>query len=167
MPKRSLVNGPGSTAPALRITAALALLLLTVSGLFAQFGASGPPSHTTEKTRFAFIPIPNYSDVTGFGLGLMSSLFYPLNKNDKVSPASSTTLFGFYSSNQTWVVGAAQKLHLKEDSYRATLALATASVNFQFYDESMNQASILLSNWTNHDRRRWRTRVNRLIGELA
>ena len=135
MPKRSLVNGPGSTAPALRITAALALLLLTVSGLFAQFGASGPPSHTTDKTRFAFIPIPNYNDVTGFGLGLMSSLFYPLNKNDKVSPASSTTLFGFYSSNQTWVVGAAQKLHLKEDTYRATLALATASVNFQFYDE--------------------------------
>jgi outer membrane protein assembly factor BamA len=113
-------------------TAMFLLLLLTASGLFAQFGA---PSDTTDKTRFAFIPIPNYNEATGFGLGLMASLFYPLNKDDKISPASSTTLFGFYSSNQTWVAGAAQKMHLKEDAYRVTLALATASVNYQFYDE--------------------------------
>ncbi|MFA9454859.1 MAG: BamA/TamA family outer membrane protein [Candidatus Aminicenantaceae bacterium] len=111
------------------------LSLLTATSLTAQWDASGPPSNTTDKTRFAFIPIPNYNNATGFGLGLITSLFYPLKKADKVSPASSTTLFGFYSSNHTWVAGAAQKLYLKEDTYRATLALATASVNFQFYDE--------------------------------
>jgi outer membrane protein assembly factor BamA len=111
------------------------LYLFTAGSLAAQWDASGPPSNTTDKTRFAFIPIPNYNETTGFGLGLMTSLFYPINKADKVSPASSTTLFGFYSSNQTWVVGAAQKLHLREDTYRVILALATASVNFQFYEE--------------------------------
>ena len=129
------IKHPGSAAQALGITAGLVLLLLSVSGLFAQFDASGPSSNTTDKTRFAFIPIPNYNEATGFGLGLMATLFYPLSKDDKASPASSTTLFGFYSSNQTWVGGAAQKMHLKEDTYRLTLALATASINYQFYDE--------------------------------
>ena len=120
---------------AARCAAAALLLLLWPAGLRAQFGASGGSSDTTDRTRFAFIPIPNYNEATGFGLGLMASLFYPLDRQDTVSPASSTTLFGFYSANKTWVLGAAQRMHLKEDRYRINLALAAASVNYQFYDE--------------------------------
>ena len=91
----------------------------------------------TDKTRFAAIPIPNYNEATGFGLGLMMSLFYPVGKDDDISPPSSTTFFGYYAANKTNVLGIAQKFYLKEDKYRVMLALARASVNFQFYDENI------------------------------
>ena len=90
---------------------------------------------STKKTRFAFIPIPTYNEATGFGLGALASLFYPVSKADTISPPSSTTLFGFYAKNKTNVLGAAQKLYLKEDTYRLTMAFARASINFQYFSE--------------------------------
>jgi outer membrane protein assembly factor BamA len=92
----------------------------------------------TKKTRFAAIPIPNYNETTGFGLGLILSLYYPFDKDDEISPPSSTTFFGYYAANKTNVIGIAQKFFLKEDKYRIMLALARASINFQFYDENIS-----------------------------
>jgi outer membrane protein assembly factor BamA len=91
----------------------------------------------TNKPKFAAIPIPNYNEATGFGLGALVGLFYPVSRTDEVSPPSSTMLFGFYAENETWAFGLAQKLYLKEDKYRLTLALARASINFQYYAEAV------------------------------
>ena len=92
----------------------------------------------TKKTRFAAIPIPNYNEASGFGLGLVLSLYYPVDKDDEISPPSSTTFFGYYAANKTNVLGVAQKFYLKEDNYRIMLAFARASINFQFYDENIS-----------------------------
>ncbi len=118
-------------------------LFLLAMILVAQIGFANIPEEAkeeknkTKKTRFAAIPIPNYNEATGFGLGLMLSLYYPVDKDDEISPPSSTTFFGYYAKNKTNVVGIAQKFYLKEDKYRVTLAFARASVNFQFYDENI------------------------------
>lgn len=91
----------------------------------------------SDKPKFAAIPVPNYNKSTGFGLGAIVTLLYPMSSEDEISPPSSTTLFGFYASNKTNVFGAAQKFHLKEDKCRFTLALARASINFQYYAENI------------------------------
>ncbi len=120
-------------------------ILISLLGilLVSQIVFAHTPQETKEeeqkikKTRFAAIPIPNYNEATGFGLGLMLSLFYPVDKDDEISPPSSTTFFGYYAANKTNVLGIAQKLYLKEDKYRVMIAFARASVNFQFYDENI------------------------------
>ncbi|MGD9347697.1 MAG: BamA/TamA family outer membrane protein, partial [Candidatus Aminicenantes bacterium] len=106
--------------------------------LFAQnLEAPEQQKEKSSKPKFAAIPVPNYNEATGFGLGMIVNLLYPVGRKDEISPPSSTTLFGFYASNKTNVFGAAQKFHLKEDKYRFTLALARASINFQYYAENI------------------------------
>ena len=58
-------------------------------------------------------------------------LMYPLSTEDTVSPPSITAGFGYVTTNETWVVGVAQKLFFKEDTYRATLIGVTTDANFQ------------------------------------
>ncbi len=100
----------------------------------AQFGGGGAErGYTGEGVKFAAIPIPNYNETFGFGLGLLGSAFYRTSQADTVSPPSSTSLFGFYTSNETWVAGFAQSLYLSQDKYRGNLYLGLAGVNFQFY----------------------------------
>ena len=74
----------------------LLCLLLVGPSLLAQMpsgtSTEGEPSG---KPRFAFVPIPNYNESFGFGLGAIASLYYPISKADIKSPPSSTTLFGF------------------------------------------------------------------------
>ena len=94
-------------------------------------------SPKAKKTRFASIPVLNYNEATGLGLGALVGLFYPVSQKDDVSPPSSTMVFGFYAKNKTNAYGFAQKFYLKKDTYRLTMALVWASVNFQFYNENI------------------------------
>jgi hemolysin activation/secretion protein len=94
-------------------------------------------SANTNKAKFAAIPVLNYNESTGLGLGAMVGVFYPVDRKDDVSPPSSTMVFGFYAKNKTNAFGLGQKLYLKEDTYRLTMALVRASINFQFYNENI------------------------------
>jgi outer membrane protein assembly factor BamA len=91
------------------------------------------PDLGDKKIKFAGVPIPNYNDITGFGLGALVMGYYKLDRQDMVSPPSSTMLFGFYSSNETWVTGFGQQIYWKEDKFRGDFFFGYASVNFQFY----------------------------------
>lgn len=120
------------------ITKTLLITLFMSHVLFAQeAGETEQKKEKIDKPKFAAIPVPNYNESTGFGLGTIVTLLYPMDKEDEISPPSSTTIFGFYAKNKTNALGAAQKFHLKEDKYRFTLALARASINFQFYAENI------------------------------
>ena len=94
-------------------------------------------SPRANKARVAAIPMLNYNEATGLGVGLLTGVFYPVDKKDDVSPPSSTMLFGFYAKNKTNAYGLAQKFYLKKDTYRLTMALVRASINFQFYHENI------------------------------
>jgi len=56
-----------------------------------------------------------------------------LYPTDKESPISSTTLGGFYSSNESWGIGVAQKTYLFEDSLRLNGLLGYGNINMNFY----------------------------------
>jgi outer membrane protein assembly factor BamA len=123
----------------MRWTARTLLVIFLMSHMLFSQGAeeTEQQKEKIDKPKFAAIPVPNYNESTGFGLGAIATLLYPMDREDEISPPSSTTIFGFYAKNKTNVLGAAQKFHLKEDKYRFTLALARASVNFQYYAENI------------------------------
>lgn len=122
-----------------RWLAKILLALLFMSHIFFAQEAeeTGQGKEKIDKPNFAAIPVPNYNESTGFGLGAIVTLLYHVNREDEISPPSSTILFGFYASNKTNVFGAAQTFHLRQDKYRFTLALARASINFQYYAENI------------------------------
>ena len=110
----------------------LALIVATAPDASAQMG-----NYTLEEgernLKFAAIPIPNYNPVMGWGLGLLGAVYYKIDREDHLCPPSTSGVFGFYSSNESWAGAVFQKVHYDEDKWRGTLAAARASVNFQFH----------------------------------
>lgn len=90
---------------------------------------------STKKVNFAAIPIINYDPSLGFTLGAMGQMYYKLNKEDTLSPSSSTGIFGMYTTNKTYFAAAFQRLYLKEDNWRILAALGLGNINFQFWQE--------------------------------
>ena len=82
------------------------------------------------KSDFVIMPIPISNPTIGTGLGLASMFLYPA---DKKSPISSTTLGGFYTSNESWGAGVAQKTFLYEDRLRLNGLLGYGNLNMDFY----------------------------------
>jgi hypothetical protein len=99
-------------------------------------GGGGGRSYALEEgernLEFAGIPVPNYSDVLGWSLGVVGMAYYKLDRHDDLCPPSSTGLFGFYSENNSWMGAAFQKVHYDEDSWRGTLAFGKGSIKYQF-----------------------------------
>ncbi len=82
--------------------------------------------------KFAAIPVPSYSDVMGFGLGIVGMTYYKMDRTDDELPPSSTGVIGMYTENNTWVGMMFQKFHFKHDIWRATAAFGTGSLKYQF-----------------------------------
>ena len=96
-----------------------------------------PPPPEPEEGKFDFVvmPIPISNPTIGTGLGLGSMFLYPA---DKKSPISSTTLGGFYTSNESWGAGVAQKTFLYEDRLRLNGLLGYGNINLDFYGIGSN-----------------------------
>lgn len=124
-----------------RLILAMVLTVIMVSGASAQMGMGGGGSYALEDNernlKFAGIPIPGYSDVLGWNLGIVGMAYYKMDRHDDNLPPSSSGVFGFYSQNNSWMGGLFQKFHLDEDKWRITAAFGTGSIKYQF-----NPASI-------------------------
>ena len=120
-----------------------AILAGWAAGATAQMGMGGGGGGAyaldddERNLKFAGIPIPGYSDVLGFNLGIVAMSYYKMDRYDDDLPPSSTGVFGFYSENNSWMGAAFQKFHLDGDKWRVTAALGKGSVKYQF-----NPASI-------------------------
>ncbi|MEN8006791.1 MAG: BamA/TamA family outer membrane protein [Candidatus Krumholzibacteriota bacterium] len=86
--------------------------------------------------KFAAVPIPGYSEVLGFSLGVIGMAYYKMDRHDDDLPPSSTGIFGFYSENNSWIGMAFQTFHLDRDNWRATAAFGTGSIKYQFNPSS-------------------------------
>ena len=62
------------------------------------------------------VPIIDNGDALGWGVGGMALFLYPLSTDDTVSPPSATGVFGYVTTNETWVVGVAQKFFFRQDN---------------------------------------------------
>lgn len=93
-----------------------------------------------------FLPVPIIvtEPAVGFGLGLAPTFFHDFNhpgtKQKELSveefleyPPSATAGFALYTTNGSWVAGAAHMGNYLQDRIRYTGALAYADVNLKFY----------------------------------
>ena len=86
-----------------------------------------------KKVKKVIIPTITYNNSFKAIFGFMASGFYKLKANDTISPVSSSTLIGTYSTNDTWYVVQANKFYIKEDRFRSKLVGGFGSVNFQTF----------------------------------
>lgn len=105
------------------------LLCLSMSGM-AQLNQD-----TTKNVTFAAIPMVNYSNTLGAGFGLIGQMFYKANKNDTISPSSSTGVIGMYFTNNSYFGMAFQRLYLKEDRWRLMFAAGLGNFNYQYWQD--------------------------------
>ena len=87
----------------------------------------------TKKLKIAAIPYLNYSRTIEFSFGLITAGFYKLNSKDTISPSSSTTLAGIYSTSKSYIALAAQQFYFAEDRWRVKLSGGIGNGNLQFY----------------------------------
>ena len=81
----------------------------------------------------AVVPGPIYNPSLGWGLMLIPLAMYDVDPEDKVSPGSTSALFGMVTSNGSWAAGLAQKLYLSQDHWRLKGNGGFVSVNQRFY----------------------------------
>ncbi len=112
---------------------ALFILMLVPFLSFSQEKDTISKSKPDKKVTFAAMPIINYNRSIGFIAGAMTSGYYKINKNDTISPSSSTMLVGMYSTSSTYMALAVQKLYLNEDRWRINYILGTGDIYFQFF----------------------------------
>jgi hypothetical protein len=88
---------------------------------------------TAKKVKKIIIPTLTYNNSFKAIIGFMASGFYKLNASDTISPESSSTLIGAYTTNDTWYGVQANKFYIKEDKFRSKLVGGFGSVNFQTF----------------------------------
>jgi outer membrane protein assembly factor BamA len=94
---------------------------------------------STEKSlRIAAMPMINYNRTQGVIVGAMTQAYYKLNKNDTVSPESSTGLMAIYTAEKTWLVGIGQQLYLNQDRWRIRTFLVKGDANYQYFNGDAN-----------------------------
>ena len=87
----------------------------------------------TKKLKIATIPYLNYSRTIEFSYGLITAGFYKLYPKDTISPSSSTTLAGIYSTSKSYIALAAQQFYFAEDRWRVKLSAGIGNGNLQVY----------------------------------
>jgi len=106
----------------------IALLVICTVSCFGQFEID-----TSKKVNVAAIPIINYDPAMGASFGAMSQLFHTVQKNDTISPTSSTGVFGMYSTNRSYGGIAFTRFYFNEDNWRIKLAAGFGNINFQYW----------------------------------
>ncbi|MBV1887660.1 MAG: BamA/TamA family outer membrane protein [Urechidicola sp.] len=110
----------------------LVLVFSIFSFLLSQAQNDSIPKKDKSLTLVA-IPVVNYSNSFGASFGGLGTGFYQFKKKDTVSPLSSSSVFGMYSTNNTWFAAQINKLYINEDKIRVKTALGLGTINFQTF----------------------------------
>lgn len=113
----------------------LLLLLIVFSVLFTFAQKNNRKEKEDKSIKFAGIPVVSYNRTVDFSAGLMLNAYYKINLNDTVSPSSSTSLMGMYTTNNSYFAAFVQQFFLKEDKWRLKLVGGFGDANLQFYHE--------------------------------
>jgi len=116
--------------------------LLCLAGLtrgqFTEPKTQETPEQAEEKqAEWIFAPIPINSPAIGAGLEFAVARLFPLNKTDRISPASAVAVGGMFTGNGSRALAVGSKLYLKEDKYRLTAGVGAASINADIYGLSV------------------------------
>ena len=96
---------------------------------------------SSHNLAFTIVPGPTYNPSLGWGLMVIPLAMYDVDPEDKVSPGSTTGLFGLATTNGSWAAGFQQKLYLAQDTWRLKAMAGVVSVNQRFYGYGGNPGS--------------------------
>ena len=133
----------------------LFIFLLIHQGFIAQ--EEEPKEKPAKKIRIAGVPYVNYSRTVGFSYGLLGAAFYKMNSRDTISPSSSTTLAGIYSTSESYIGIAIQQFYFAEDRWRTKLSAGVGNGNLQVYQNFYAGGSFI----------DYSTKVKFVMGEVA
>jgi hypothetical protein len=85
------------------------------------------------KAEWILAPIPMSSPTIGNGLEWAVGRVFPLNKQDKTTPASFVGVGGLWTNNGSIGIAVGGKLYLKQDKYRLTSYAGGAKINADIY----------------------------------
>ena len=91
------------------------------------------------NVNFAAMPMINYDPSFEWNLAALVNAFFRVTPSDTISPLSMAGGMIGYTTNGTWYWALYTKMYLDRDNYRATIAYGDASVNFQYYEELVQQ----------------------------
>src|SRR5688572_28400504 len=114
-------------------------LLLLCSQTHAQFDKH------IEKPKVAAVPIITYNKSYGGIFGAFGSLYFPFNKKDTLSPASSVGTGGMITTNKTWFAFGLGRLYYAKDLFRTVVAGGMGDQNFQYYNESYGMSGSFIN----------------------
>lgn len=117
----------------------LIILLLAASHAHAQFNKH------IEKPKVAAVPVITYNKSYGGIFGGFASLYFPVNKKDTLSPASSVGAGGMITTNKTWFAFGFGRLYYAKDLFRTVVAGGTGNQNFQYYSENYGMPGSFIS----------------------
>ena len=114
-----------------RLSTAFILCIMSLSAAARQREAS--PEYLA-SAKFIGVPLVNYSRSFEFMIGGLAGIYYPMNKNDSISPPSLSGGAAFYATNGSYGVLVFSKLYYAEDRFRTYGAVGAPKINFQFYN---------------------------------
>jgi outer membrane protein assembly factor BamA len=119
----------------------MVLVLFTVSTAQAQDETDTEPTAEKEESsrvKFAAIPVINYDPAYKWNFAALANAFFKVSVADTISPLSMAGGMVGYTTNKSWYWALYTRMYLDEDNWRTTLAYGDASINFQFFEESIN-----------------------------
>lgn len=111
-------------------------LILVCIYPFTSYAQKSEVDDKEEKNfKFAGIPLVGYNNTVGFSFGAMLNGYYKINQKDTISPSSSTSIIGMYTTNKSYFAAFVQQFYLNEDKWRLKLIGGFGNANLQVYND--------------------------------
>lgn len=97
--------------------------------------AAQPADSASEETGSSFIPLPVifYQPETGLGFGATAINYYRPTPGDTVSPPSSLSLVGIYTTKNQLILGVGSEMYLGQDRWRISSAVSYAKFPTKYW----------------------------------
>ncbi len=90
------------------------------------------------KSEFAPLPVINYSNLMGLGLGVSPVVLYRISEKDTISPESISGVLTAVTTNGSYLISGFTRLFVNEDNWRFTTIFGTGDINFQYFLADIN-----------------------------
>ena len=113
---------------------------------FSQDSISIDSAFDKNSKTFVAVPLITNNPTMGTGFGGLGMYFFKLKKDDEGSPPSLISLYGIYSTNNSYIIAPFGRFFWNEDKNRATFGIGTLKINNDFlYEEQGNDLRLVYS----------------------
>ncbi|MGB5781142.1 MAG: BamA/TamA family outer membrane protein [Eudoraea sp.] len=113
---------------------------------FSQDSISIDSVFDKNSKTFVAVPLITNNPTMGTGFGGLGMYFFKLKKDDEGSPPSLISLYGIYSTNNSYLIATFGRFFWNEDKNRATFGIGTLKINNDFlYEEQGNDLRLVYS----------------------